>query len=90
MIINHTGITEENLFPFHLYPNPASDKINLSSNMGEVESLKIKLFDLSGALLKEIKYSEEIDVSYLNNGVYYIEITNNKIVYRKRFIKLNQ
>ena len=48
--------------------------------MGEVESLKIKLFDLSGALLKEIKYSEEIDVSYLNNGVYYIEITNNKIV----------
>ena len=53
-------------------------------------SLKIKLFDLSGALVKEIKYSEEIDVSYLNNGVYYLEITNNKIVYRKRFIKLNQ
>ena len=88
LIINHTGINEENLFSFNLYPNPTSDKINLTTNMEISESSKIKLFNLSGALVKEIKYSEEIDVSYLNNGVYYLEITNNKIIYRKRFIKL--
>ncbi len=59
-----------------IYPNPASDKIFVENVMGST----IKIYDVSGKLLIERKSKnarEEIEVQYLNKGIYFIDIQNN-------------
>jgi len=61
----------------NLYPNPAKNNINLS-NLKVDETIEI--IDVTGKLLKQINIKESnltIDISDLENGVYYIKY--NKI-----------
>ncbi len=58
-----------------LYPNPASDKIQISSTI-PISSLA--LYDVYGKLIftKE-NDTQSIDVSRLNSGVYFLEVSSN-------------
>ena len=73
----------ENVRDFKLYPNPTSGHVNI---IGLKEATQIEVMDLNGKILST-QYSETIDLSDLNHGVYLIrfpEAPNSGI---KRIVK---
>ena len=70
---------------FSVYPNPFNDNLNVSEQV-KVEDLK--LFSISGQLLKQNKNSNSINVSELAAGTYLLEVNADssrevKIVIKK-------
>ena len=58
-----------------LYPNPATDKIHISSKM-PISGLA--LYDVYGKLiLTRENNTKSIDVSRLNSGVYFLEVSSS-------------
>ncbi len=71
------------------YPNPSNGRFTLSMNNFSTDKINVKLFDLLGNTIKEIKlenlpssYNHEIDITDLANGTYFIIIQtkNTKVV----------
>jgi len=64
---------------FSIYPNPAKDIININN----AKDANIEFFDLVGKLIisqKNIGREEVINVSMLNNGVYFIKVKKERTV----------
>lgn len=73
-----------------LYPNPTNDKITLNFNKGTEADFSV--FDLLGKLVIYqsnvlISQSHTIDVSKLNNGVYFVRINSDAGTITKKVIK---
>lgn len=66
-----------------IYPNPASDQITVDS---QIEIEKIEVFSLHGNLLKS-SLSNQIDVSNLKDGVYFLKIYSGGDFAMKKIIK---
>ena len=63
---------------FATFPNPIFDKLALSDEIVQ-QFDSLQLFDITGKLLlKKNKLSNEIDVSFLNTGLYFIQFSNNQ------------
>ncbi len=76
-----------------IYPNPANDFINFSTN-GETEFEQILIYDLTGRLVKRIAIdtkSNSINVSDLVAGVYILDIfiVQNSIIQSRKKIIIN-
>ncbi len=75
-----TGIEANIVQQITVYPNPASDFINVKTN----SRLMVKIFDANGKLCKTSYSNESINIQNLYKGVYYIKVkdtpTNYKIV----------
>jgi len=60
---------------FSIYPNPANDVLHIAS---DTELNSARVFDVAGKLVKEVNiggaFSNALDISELNNGVYILEI----------------
>lgn len=56
-----------------IYPNPSSEEIVISN----IDIKEVSLFDLSGKKLL-VSTENRIDVSFLNNGVYFVKIIDVK------------
>ena len=56
---------------FAIYPNPASDVLHLE---GDFESGYLSIYDLTGRQVFQGEYQPEINVDYLNNGMYFVHI----------------
>jgi len=77
---------EDNVFfkDLKVYPNPTTNQFSITSN-SILNSVKI--INLTGQLVKEIKHNlNEIDVSDLSNGLYFIELTSNNQKGVKRLV----
>lgn len=66
-----------------VYPNPFQNVINIEMNFLNGRSIEIRLFDGVGKILQNRNHlirsnTIELDVSEYPNGVYYLEITDNK------------
>ncbi len=84
------SVSDVNSNQIELYPNPTSGFINLN-NYDEIKS--IKLFDINGVDLSEnikMNINNMIDVSFIQSGLYFLEITflNDRKIY-KNFTKCN-
>lgn len=79
-----TGIKKENTVTFHVYPNPATDKVFIHSFENALFSLK----DVKGRMIgsKILKEKEIIDVSVLENGIYFLEIKNESSLSTQKLI----
>lgn len=87
-----TPVNETPETDFRIFPNPATTQINIEMN--EVESsMQIALYDLLGKKIKETVQPSNrltnIDVSDLQNGIYFLQIENKGGVIRKEKIVLN-
>ncbi|WP_390451741.1 alkaline phosphatase family protein [Chryseobacterium sp. Alg-005] len=78
---------------FRIYPNPASQQLNINFKSGEKE-VSFQIIDSKGSValsgkMKLFKGSceEKIDISSLSNGVYFLKISTHKTVLTKTFIK---
>lgn len=66
-----------------VYPNPADDKINISSNNLQTSNVTVRIIDITGrAWLEKIMKLEEnefaLDVSQIPNGFYLLELHTAK------------
>ena len=66
------------------FPNPVSDITYLSTNFISGSMTTIKIYDTVGSLIETQSVSGSnqtaVDVRSLADGVYYLEISNNKSV----------
>lgn len=69
-----------------LYPNPADSQITLNNIDNNSQ---ITIFDLCGKKLLEIKNpsNNNIDVSQLKKGIYFIEVNTNNVKNTLKFVK---
>ncbi len=69
-------------------PNPCLNKIEISCDRNQIIK-KIQIFSISGKLIKfqMNNLNQAIDLSDLQNGLYYINIETNNGYYIKKFIK---
>ncbi|MCB0464087.1 MAG: T9SS type A sorting domain-containing protein [Aequorivita sp.] len=71
---------------FLIYPNPANDRLFIKSSLNNLQSATIT--DINGRIVaKKISVSNEIDVSNLKSGMYFITITSSEGIITKKFIK---
>ncbi len=77
----------ENTLVSRLYPNPASDKLNVICNSNISE---LKVYNMVGALvysLNDCGNNVIVPLADMPNGVYFIQLTTNNATETQRFIK---
>jgi uncharacterized repeat protein (TIGR03803 family) len=82
-----TGAENENP-NFEVYPNPVDTR--LSVEWPDIEEVNIRVFTLTGYMLKKIKSSSskvEIELQDVPPGIYLLEVQTDKTVATKRIIK---
>ncbi len=85
-----TGIdeTQNNFSSIHIYPNPAKELINISFEQ-QSSAVTISIFDMTGRLSKSVntnKNSTLMDVSDLENGIYFIAISGKDFTASRKLI----
>lgn len=79
------GIEDALLSEISLYPNPSSDVLKINSTSGQLFNLQ--LFDILGKKLEEVNNSNEIDISNLSKGTYFLKINLEDASVVKKVIK---
>ncbi|MEG0916872.1 MAG: T9SS type A sorting domain-containing protein [Myroides sp.] len=87
-LIGQDPASSEHFFTenFNLYPNPATDVLNISSKNG-LEMKEIRITDMTGKVVKVQKDVSTVNVSNLAAGTYLIDITTNVGKATSKFIK---
>jgi hypothetical protein len=89
---NTVGLKEIDESTFDISPNPTNDFITISKLNEIADDFSLTIFDAQG---KEIftrnnivtKNSIKFDVSEYPNGIYFLQLKNNKVLLNKKFIK---
>jgi hypothetical protein len=69
--INNTSDAIEENLAMSIYPNPATNEINVLVNGLDIK--EITIYDINGKLIKTSPTSTNIDISTLPNGIYFIK-----------------
>lgn len=75
-------VSTTNSLDFSVYPNPSSDIINISG-LDELSYYSLYIFSIDGRLVlnnEKINSTKSIDISFLNQGIYWLKIANDKMV----------
>jgi hypothetical protein len=78
------GIQNNDIKGFTFTPNPTQDILNVKTE-NQIETIKI--FSLQGELLKQTS-NTAIDVSELNSGLYFIQVSVSGKTSTKKFVKI--
>lgn len=86
----HAGLKDiENENNISIYPNPASDIINLEIENSNNKNLTLDIYNILGKKLRTEKISNnqnQINVGNLNNGTYILEIKTNESIKIKKLL----
>lgn len=70
-----------------VYPNPVNDILNINVNATK-ENLTIKITDVVGRDVLNIEYESQLDISFLEKGIYFVSILQgNKTLVTKKIVK---
>lgn len=73
------GIEDVNqINDINIYPNPSTGTFYINSNQLDNVNYEINVYDMTGQIVKQFTNAKEIDISSLNNGIYYVEISTEK------------
>lgn len=87
-VIQCVGIKELYSENFQIFPIPASEGIQIIGDEGKLVNSKITLNDAIGKKLMEIEYRKKLNLSFLENGIYFLQIhLSDKTVIRKILIQ---
>ena len=79
------NISELSSTNFELSPNPSSDVIKISN----FSATEFSIINNNGSVVKTGNVvNNEISVSDLENGTYFLQLSNNEGTYQAKFIKL--
>jgi len=87
-LVDYTGLSDLYAEIISIHPNPTSDVLTISG-LNEVNGLRsMEITSTTGKLVMKIEeLKEEIDVSKLPTGVYFLNIVHEKGVETIRFVK---
>lgn len=72
---------------FSVYPNPTNDVLNIANTIG-AELISVSVTDLNGRTVKQFNSSvEQINISDLNAGVYFVNINSTEGSLTKKIVK---
>ncbi|MEM5565313.1 aryl-sulfate sulfotransferase [Psychroserpens sp. AS72] len=78
------SVTDEDFVNLNIYPNPASNYININSR----EAIdKIELYSILGQKVIEVKHNSTIDISAFKTGIYFVKIYAGDRTISKKIIK---
>ncbi len=75
-----------------VYPNPTSNKVQITINLKEKNDLKVNVMDISGKVLNTVQLknvsngSFAVDLSDFANGMYFIQISNEVSIVSKKVV----
>ena len=72
-----------NFIDFKVFPNPATDQINIS---GLNSGIKVYIHDVKGKQIL-MTTKKEINIEHLTNGLYFITIINGSKRYSTKLLK---
>lgn len=78
---------DENLIT--IYPNPASDIVNLKIQNSNNELLKLNIYNALGILVKTLSISKkenQVNVSYLTNGIYFTTVSSDNFTAKQKLV----
>lgn len=85
--------TRELISNFHLYPNPASDKLNIGFDVNTMQDVQIRMTSANGKTVYTKnennfngRFSSQIDVSNLAKGIYLLTISGDKGIYNRKVV----
>src|ERR1043165_6550743 len=82
-----TGVTNIDLDAFLLYPNPSENELHIAALNG-FSNASFQLYSVEGKLLRgKSALTETIDISGLESGIYFIELSDGAYLSRKKFVK---
>lgn len=79
------SIPENTSLSFRVYPNPASDRLNISHSYSHVD---FKLFTIDGKIIKSGNLdNQQINISDLQNGIYLLQLHSEGKSETKKIVK---
>ena len=73
-----------------IYPNPANQSFTIDLSTGDkAETVILQLYDIQGVCVKQKKIhssKEQIDISHILSGLYFIKLNSNDKTYLKKLI----
>ncbi len=78
------GLDENNKELFSLYPNPANDYVNISSQ--DAGNKNVAVYNVLGNQVINTTITERLDISNLNSGVYIVKISQSGVSSTKKLI----
>lgn len=84
-----TGLAESEMSNITVFPNPASELLNIQT--GADGEFRFSIHDISGSLVHEqvIENNTAIDIRHLRAGVYHWQLTEARLAQTGKLIKLN-
>lgn len=76
-----------------LFPNPTHDFLNIGYQTDETTNIDLKIISIDGRVIYadiltgKAVFSHKIDISSLQNGLYFVILNNGKTVISEKFIK---
>ncbi len=96
VLVIHTGINElrKNLDIIYIYPNPASDLLNIELFLNENAYCELGIYDLIGQKISTIAEANfnsgtikyDVNIKEIQNGTYNIKLRINDKVFNKQFV----
>jgi len=80
------SVPEEDFADFSLYPNPASNYVNIKGSI--IDLKQIDIFNINGQLVKTVTSNlDQIDISNLESAVYFIRLYSDTSSKTMKLIK---
>ncbi len=68
-----------------VFPNPSNGLIELQGNLSQFHTIQV--IDIAGKLILESKVQSKLDISTLENGIYFLELIGGVEVFKTKIIK---
>ncbi len=89
-------IYRASILEFNIYPNPVVKTVQISYNLPQETDVLVKIYDVYGKIVKKIEQTHKqtgmfqyyIDLSSLENGVYFCSLKTSQGVVSKKIIKM--
>jgi photosystem II stability/assembly factor-like uncharacterized protein len=81
-----TGIEEYNKDNVSIFPNPTTGKFRIKSETEFSEGASLEVFNITGVKILEQESIDQVDLSFVPKGMYFVKITSKEKSYTKRLI----
>lgn len=80
------AVNDIDISKIKIYPNPTDGLLHI--NFDDIENTKISIFNPSGQQIIEKYNSPIVDISGLDNGIYFIKISNGDQIFTSKILKI--